>query len=300
MQSAASATRDAPDPAWPRRRRLILALVILTIALSATVRFASLDALPGHVFDEYYYAHDSAALLRGDLGPRVAESWRPGEARSIAHPELGTLAIAAGIALLGDGPWGWRAPAAVAGTLLIALVYPLARRLFLPPVWALAATVLAASDTMLIVEARLAVLDTFVALGSAACIYCALHATESTHFARWAVLCGLASGAAVASKWSGALAVVAALVILLLSARRLGLRRLVASVAAILALNLGVYVASYAGYFLSGHSLADWAAPAAIHARLQLGRTWQRHVRLAAYHLALRPAPDLVQVLRGQ
>jgi dolichyl-phosphate-mannose--protein O-mannosyl transferase len=99
MQSAASATRDAPAPAWPRRRRLILALVILTIALSATVRFASLDAFPGHVFDEYYYAHDAAALLRGDLGPRGAESWRPGEARSIAHPELGTLAIAAGIAL---------------------------------------------------------------------------------------------------------------------------------------------------------------------------------------------------------
>src|SRR5450756_1478807 len=99
MQSAASATRDAPAPAWPRRRRLILALVILTIALSATVRFAALDAFPGHVFDEYYYAHDAAALLRGDLGPRGAESWRPGEARSIAHPELGTLAIAAGLAL---------------------------------------------------------------------------------------------------------------------------------------------------------------------------------------------------------
>lgn len=270
MQSAASATRDAPAPAWPRRRRLILALVILTIALSATVRFAALDAFPGHVFDEYYYAHDAAALLRGDLGPRGAESWRPGEAHSIAHPELGTLAIAAGIALLGDGPWGWRAPAALAGTLLIALVYPLARRLFLPPVWALAATVLAASDTMLIVEARLAVLDTFVAVGSAACIYCALRATDSTHFARWAVLCGLAGGAAVASKWSGALAVVAALVILLLSARRLALRRLVAAVAAILALNLGVYVAGYAGYFLSGHSLADW-----LHLqRYMLGFNW--------------------------
>src|SRR5450759_235767 len=108
MQSAASATRDAPAPAWPRRRRLILALVILTIALSATVRFASLNAFPGHVFDEYYYAHDAAALLRGDLGPRGAESWRPGEARSIAHPELGTLAIAAGVALLGDGPGRFR------------------------------------------------------------------------------------------------------------------------------------------------------------------------------------------------
>jgi dolichyl-phosphate-mannose--protein O-mannosyl transferase len=270
MQSAASATRVAPAPAWPRRRRLIVAVVLLTIALSATVRFAALDTFPAYVFDEYYYAHDAAALLRGDLGPRGAESWRPGAARSIAHPQLGTLAIAAGIALLGDGPWGWRVPSALAGTLLIALVYPLARRLFLPPVWALAATVLAASDTMLIVEARLAVLDTFVALGSAACIYCALRATSSPHFARWAVLCGLAGGAAVASKWSGALAVVAALVILLLSARRLGRQKLLAAVAAIIALNLGVYVAGYAGYFLSGHSLGDW-----LHLqRYMLGFNW--------------------------
>ena len=270
MQSAAAATRDAPSPARLRRRRLIVALVVLTIALSAAARFAALDAFPVHVFDEHYYAHDAAALLRGDLGPRGAESWRPGEARSIAHPELGTLAIAAGIALFGDGPWGWRAPAALAGTLLIALMYPLARRLFLPPVWALAATVLAASDTMLIVEARLAMLDTFVALGSAACIYCALRATSSPHFARWAVLCGLAGGAAVASKWSGALAIIAALVILALYARRLGLRRLLAAAVAILALNLGVYVGSYAGYFLSGHSLADW-----LHLqRYLLGYNW--------------------------
>ena len=136
MLSAASAPRDAPASPRPGRRsrhRLIVALVLLTVALSAAVRFAALDAFPDTVFDEHYYAHDAAALLRGDLGPRGADSWRPGLARSIAHPELGTLAIAAGIASLGDGPWGWRAPAALAGTLLIALVYPLARRLFLPP-----------------------------------------------------------------------------------------------------------------------------------------------------------------------
>jgi dolichyl-phosphate-mannose-protein mannosyltransferase len=270
MQSAASVTRDAPAPRRARRRRLIVALLLLTIAVSAAVRFASLDAFPGYVFDEYYYAHDAAALLRGDLGPRGAEHWRPGAARSLAHPELGTLAIAAGIAVLGDGPWGWRTPAALAGTLLIALVYPLARRLFLPPAWALAATVLAAADTMLIVEARLAVLDTFVALGTAACIYCALRATTTPHFARWVTLCGLAGGVAVASKWSGALALVAALVILALSARRLGLRRLIAAAVGILGICLCVYVAGYAGYFLSGHSFADW-----LHLqRYMLGFNW--------------------------
>ena len=129
---------------------------------------------------------------------------------------------------------------------------------------------LAASDTMLIVQSRLAMLDAFVALGSAACIYCALRATSSPHFARWAVLCGLAGGAAVGCKWSGALAVVAALVILLLHGRRLGARRLVTAVVALAGLGLIVYVAGYVGYFLSGHSLADW-----LHLqRYMLGFNW--------------------------
>ena len=93
MQSAGPASSLAPASPGSGRRRLILTLVVLTVAVSALVRFAGLDTLPGHVFEEYYYAHDAAALLHGDLGPRGAESWRPGVARSLAHPELATLAI---------------------------------------------------------------------------------------------------------------------------------------------------------------------------------------------------------------
>ncbi len=254
-----------------RRRRLILTLVALTVAVSAVVRFAALDTFPQHVFDEYYYAHDAAALLRGDLGPRGAESWRPGAARSLAHPGLVTLLTAGSIAVFGDGPWGWRLPAALAGTLLVALVYPLARRLRLPPVWALAATVLAAADTMLVVESRLAVLDIYVALGTAACVYCALRATTpGERLWLWTVLCGLAGGVAVGSKWSGALAVVAALLLFALAGRRLGLRRFAAAAGVLVGLSAAVYVASYAGYFASGHSIGDF-----LHLqRYMLGFNW--------------------------
>ena len=253
------------------RRRIILTLFLITVAVSALVRFAALDAFPGYVFDEHYYAHDAATLLRGGFGPRGAETWRPGEARSLAHPELVTLVTAGSIAVFGDGPWGWRLPAALAGTLLIALVYPLARRLRLPPVWALAATVLAAADTMLVIESRIAVLDIFVALGTAACIYCALRATATGgRFWLWASLCGLTGGAAVGSKWSGALAVVAALVLFAVSARRIGGRRLMLAAALVAGLAAAVYVASYAGYFASGHSLGDF-----LHLqRFMLGFDW--------------------------
>ncbi len=240
------------------RRRLILTLVIVTVAVSALVRIVALDSFPQHVFDEYYYVHDAVALLHGELGPRPPDLWKPGAARSLAHPGLGTLAIAAGIAVLGDDPWGWRLPSALAGIALIALVYPLARRTGLPSPWALAATVLAASDTMLIVESRLGVLDSFVALGTAACIYFALRALQSPAVWRWAVLAGLAGGVAVASKWSGALAILAALAAAALYARRRGARRTLVLAACLVLLWLPVYGLAYLPYFLDGHSLGQW------------------------------------------
>ena len=175
-------------------------------------------------------------------------------------------------------------PSALAGTLLIALVYPLARRLRLAPRWALAALVLAASDTMLIAESRIGVLDPFVALWSAVCIYCALRYVQRGRPARWLVLTGSTGGLAVASKWSGALALLAAVAIVALdgwraraaaavrgrrrrrarrpsAARGAGggrRRRRAARAAFCLVVPLAVYVASYAAYFASGHTVRQW------------------------------------------
>ena len=183
-----------PAAAAPARRqvagRAIVALVLVVVALSAVVRLVNLDVFPTLVFDEHYYVHDAGSIVHGRIGPRQPSPWKPGDGLSLAHPPLGTLSIAAGIVTLGDGPWGWRVPSAIAGTLLIALVYPLARRLRLTPRWALAALLLAASDTMLIVESRIGVLDPFVALWSAVCIYCALRYVQSGRPARWLVLTG--------------------------------------------------------------------------------------------------------------
>ena len=184
--------------------------MLIVVVLSAVVRLVNLDAYHVVVFDEHYYVHDANSALHGRIGPRQPAPWKPGNDSALAHPPLGTLSIAAGILALGNDPWGWRVPSAIAGTLLIALVYPLARRLRLSPRWALAALLLAASDTMLIVESRLGVLDPFVALWSTACIYCALRYVQSGRPTRWLVACGAAGGLALASKWSGVLALVAA------------------------------------------------------------------------------------------
>ncbi len=291
-----------PAPASPARRRgtsrVIVALVLVVIALSAVVRLVNLDVFPTLVFDEYFYVHDAGAIVHGQIGPRQPSPWKPGDGRSLAHPPLGTLSIAAGILALGNGPWGWRVPSALAGTLLIALVYPLARRLGLAPPWALGALLLAAADTMLIVESRIGVLDPFVALWSAVCIYCALRYVQSGRPPLWLLLTGISGGLALASKWSGALALAAAVAIVALdwwrrrrarpaaghdeagggaraedraageaagkagradaAAASGGRGRLAGAVACLVALPLAVYVASYADYFASGHTLRQW------------------------------------------
>ena len=249
-------------------------LVLIVIALSAAVRLINLDAYHTLVFDEHYYVHDAGSIVHGRIGPRQPSPWKPGDGRSLAHPPLGALSIAVGILTLGNDPWGWRVPSAIAGTLLIALVYPLARRLRLSPRWALVALLLAASDTMLIVESRVGVLDPFVALWSTVCIYCALRYVQSGRPTRWLAACGAAGGLALASKWSGVLALAAAVAIVAIDRARERRRaraaangavpaggiaaRLARAFVCLVALPLVLYVASYADYFASGHTVRQW------------------------------------------
>jgi len=259
-ETGSNCAAPAPGATRPRVSRRILAIVVLVVALSAFVRLVDLGRYPGVVFDEHYYVHDAVAILHGDLGGSAAQPWKPAALLSSAHPDLAKLAIAAGIEVLGDNAWGWRLPAAFAGIALIALVFPLGRRLGLSDEWALAALVLAASDPMLMLESRLAVLDIFVALGTAGAVYLALRYTQSEHRLGWLVACGAVVGAAVACKWSGLLAVPAVLVILVptLARRGRGWAWAPLVLAALIVTPLAVYLAASIPYFAAGHGLPDW------------------------------------------
>ena len=253
----AAAGSGAPRP---RPSRRLVALVVLVIALSAVVRLVDLARYSDTVFDEHYYAHDAAAILHGDLGGSATEPWKPAALRSAAHPDLAKLAIAAGIAVLGDNAWGWRLPAALAGIALIALVFPLARRMGLSAEWSLAALILAASDPMLMLESRLAVLDIFVALATALVVYLALRCVQSGFRTGWFLACGVALGAAVACKWSGALALPAALLVIVppLLRRGRGRRAPGTAVLSLVVVPVAVYLLASMPYFAAGHGLGDW------------------------------------------
>jgi len=244
--------------------------VVLVLAVSAGVRFFHLGTPRSLVFDEVYYAKDAKTILKGRVGATdKAFPWEPGKEVSWPHPEWGKQTIAVGILLFGDNAFGRRFMSALAGLALLAVVYPLARRLGLARPWALAALVLAAADTLGIAQSRITTLDVFVALWSVVCVWLALRYAQSGRRRSDLLLCGVAAGLALGTKWSGALALGAALVVLLLfreplggetareRARRAG-RAALWPLALLVALPVALYVAGYWQYFVAGHTWSQW------------------------------------------
>ncbi|MET0180771.1 MAG: phospholipid carrier-dependent glycosyltransferase [Novosphingobium sp.] len=146
-------------------------------------------------FDEVHYLPAARALLA--LGAPL----------NTEHPMLGKELIALGIAVLGDNPWGWRLPAALAGA---GALFAAMRALW----WASlsrAATllfgVLLATDFVLLVTARIAMLDAFMlAFAMTALWLCAraVRRSDPARAERDLALAGVALGLSLASKWSGA------------------------------------------------------------------------------------------------
>jgi len=260
--------------------------VALILLISAALRLWQVATPAEYMFDEVYYAKDAKAIVDGRVGPQAPLRWEAGDEVSWPHPEMGKFAIAAGVVLFGDRAFGWRIPAVIAGLVMLACVYPLARRLGLPPPWALIALVFAAADTLGIAQSRIATLDVFVGAWTVLCILLALRYAQDGRQRRWLVLCAAAGGMAVATKWSGGLALIAAAILMFLvwlndrgpaaeddeavpayllgdvpTARPPFVRALPGAllvVALFVLVPAAFYVLSYVQYFTSGHTLADW------------------------------------------
>lgn len=140
--------------------KAVLAIAAVTL-LAGVLRFIRLGEPDRKVFDEVYYASDGCWYAgidyrECDLDADVERSW--------VHPPLGKQLIALGIDAFGNRPLGWRVSAAVAGTATVALVGVLGFLLFGSALWAGLAALLAASEHLLFVQSRIAMLDVFLAL----------------------------------------------------------------------------------------------------------------------------------------
>jgi dolichyl-phosphate-mannose-protein mannosyltransferase len=290
---ASNRSRRGGETAWTKADWIAVAAVT---GAAAFIRFFRLSRPFALVFDETYYALDACFYAEG-----AAPCGLEGPPLEV-HPPLGKWLMSVGIRLFDHDSFGYRIVVALAGIATIALLYLLARKL-LGSTWGATFTAgLLAIDPLHFVQSRIAMLDAFVPLFGVAAVICAVYDRSSTmrevrgRVARpWRAGAGFMSGAAMASKWSGAFFVVLIVVMIFtweVAARREGtgwrtaLRRSVVEegvsiVLLLLLLPLVVYVASYTGRVEGSLLTAPWSEGAWLRA------VWQSQVDMASFHFGL-------------
>jgi dolichyl-phosphate-mannose-protein mannosyltransferase len=200
-------------PATPRWSRAdTLAIAVIT-ALACGMRGYRLSSPPFIYSDELFYAREACNYVYRS----PATCGIPLDAVS-AHPPMGKWLISLGIRAFGWEPFGWRIAALVAGTLTVALLYVVARRLLGSTRAAVFASGLLAIDFLHLVQSRIAMLDAFLTLFAVAAFAFVVIDRTSPQTERsawqlrpWLIAAGVAGGAAVATKWVGVLALLGSL-----------------------------------------------------------------------------------------
>ncbi len=133
---------------------------LVVVAIAAVLRLVNLSRPKGVIFDETYYATDAWDMLTH------AVEWdeKTNGPAYVVHPPLGKWLIAFGEWIFGYNEFGWRISAAVAGILSVLILVRLARRLFRSTVLACTAGLLMALDGFHLVLSRTALLDIFLML----------------------------------------------------------------------------------------------------------------------------------------
>lgn len=169
----------------------------IAIGVLAQLLFSFRLTVPNKlVFDEVHYVA-AARWLAALSGPR-----------NIEHPLLGKTLIALGMAVFGDNPLGWRALSTLAGTATVLGVFAILWLLFGRLRTAVIGSVIALLNFTVFMQARIAMLDgfmaAFVVLALAAMLWAMHgegHAEGRAVRWRWALGAALL-GAAVATKWT--------------------------------------------------------------------------------------------------
>jgi len=165
---------------------------LITIAFAA-LSLVSLGRIAIPVFDEVHYLPAARAWIDGMI------------LTNPEHPVLGKQLIALSIMALGDNSWGWRFGSVVFGALSLLAVMRMTWLASRSRFAALAAGVLVATNSLLLVQSRIAMLDIYM-LGFLLMGCWALIAAGCTgRFVRARVmLAGGLFGLALAVKWNAA------------------------------------------------------------------------------------------------
>jgi len=217
----------------------------------------------------------------------------------VVHPPLAKWIIGLGMLAFGaDNTVGWRISTAIVGILAVALIMVVAKLLFRSTTLATVAGFLFAIEGNAIVMSRVALLDNFLmffalvgflfvlldrrqsAVRLSAWVFARERDDRSTDWGPalwwrpWLILAGAAFGAAAAVKWNGlyflAAFAIYTLVVDALARRRLGIefwasgtafKQAPVSFLLMVPVALGVYLASWTGWFLSSNGYhRNWAS----------------------------------------
>ena len=216
-------------------------LIALALGLAAELLFLANLTIPAKpVFDEVYYTEAARTIARL-YGPYNVE-----------HPLFAKTIMAGGILLFGDTPLGWRFFSTIAGSAVVMSVFAIGWQLFGRVRPALYAAIFVLLNFTVFIQARIAMLDgymaAFVLMAIAAMIAAAR--APAPHARRWLIAAAVLLGLAVGSKWTAIPYVAfAALAMIALRLRSGGTRYFqgVALVPGVLMLGL----VSIATYFLT-------------------------------------------------
>ena len=163
--------------------------VALLLGLAAQLLFSWRLTTPHKlVFDEVHYV------------PAARILWSLQQPWNVEHPLLGKTLIGLGIALFGDNALGWRAMSTLAGTATVLGLFAIAWLLFGRLRTAVLASVFAILNITLFVQARIAMLDGFMAallVGAVAAMLWSMRGHDRQVTRRWllgSILLGLAAG----------------------------------------------------------------------------------------------------------
>lgn len=204
-------TRRTRSFAWTRTDSYCLAAVT---AIAGALRWIRVTEPKGLYFDELFYAGDACLYVNPDQICGVEGEY------TIVHPPLAKWLIAAGIRAFGFDEFGWRIAPVLAGTVTVALLYLLARRILRSTLGATVASSVLAIDFVHLVMSRAATLDVFTTLFTVAAFLFWAYDRDSPASKDppgrvrllqrpWRLAAGAAAGAAIATKWSGAFAYLA-------------------------------------------------------------------------------------------
>ncbi len=295
------------------------------VVVGAVLRLAGLSHPGSKIFDEVYYATEADELLHYGV------EWKPENNAGdyVVHPPLGKWCVALGEWIFGYNSFGWRISAVVAGVVSILLLTRIARRMFRSTVLGCAAGLLLTLDGLHFVLSRTALLDIFLMLFVLAAFGCVvldrdqrrrrmLEALESGRLQLgdrlrlgvplWRFGAAFFLGCACSVKLSGAFFIPALILIMLFW--EIGLRRTVGApspwvsgplniagwTAAIGALVLAVYLASWTGWFVTDHGWNRHGLASRGESEVPvlgaLTNLWDYHVSAYEFHKGLHSKHD--------